>query len=476
MKIAFNNPNNVASTASKMSNSLYNDFEPVSAKQWKQKIQVDLKGADYNDTLVWQSLEGIHVRPTYHADDSDTHPLAIPGHPLHWDITQHVFIDDASIANHLAIDALEKGAEAIFFTAETSFDQETVFANFPFEKATIYFNLKFLDQDFLEQLMAFLKTKKASVYYNIDVLGNLIETGNWFQNLSKDHEILDALYQKHSTEHLLSVNTAVYQNAGATMIQQLAYGLAHANEYLNHFKTSANKTDLQITFTIATGSNYFFEIAKIRALRILYAALAKEYDVQQTCHVIASPSKRNKTLYDYNVNMLRTTTETMSAVLGGANAVCNLPYDALYHKSNEFGERISRNQLLVLKKESYFDVVSNPADGSYYIESLTQQLAAKALELFKSIEKGGGLLAQLKEGTIQKKIKESAYKEQQWFNEGKLVLLGTNKYPNTADQMKHDLELYPFVKTNIRKTEIAPLISKRLSEKVEQERLDNEKE
>jgi methylmalonyl-CoA mutase len=254
----------------------------------------------------------------------------------------------------------------------------------------------------------------------------------------------------------------------------LAYGLAHANEYLNHFDPSKQNASPPITFTVAVGSNYFFEIAKIRALRMLFASLASAYNTPTTCHIIALPSRRNKTLYDYNVNMLRTTTECMAATLGGANSVCNLPYDALYHKSNEFGERIARNQLLILKNESYFDAVSNPADGSYYIETLTNQLAEKALELFKSIEKGGGLLSQLKEGTLQKKIKESAQKEQDWFDEGKIVLLGTNKYPNKADQMKHDLELFPFVKTNKRKTEIAPIIAKRLSENVEQERLSHE--
>ncbi len=135
--------------------------------------------------------------------------------------------------------------------------------------------------------------------------------------------------------------------------------------------------------------------------------LASEYDVNTNCRILATPSKRNKTIYDYNVNMLRTTTECMSAILGGANTICNLPYDSLYHKSNEFGDRIARNQLLVLKNESYFDKVNNPADGAYYIESLTEQLAEKALDLFKDIEANGGFLNQLKEGTIQRKIKES---------------------------------------------------------------------
>jgi methylmalonyl-CoA mutase len=225
---------------------------------------------------------------------------------------------------------------------------------------------------------------------------------------------------------------------------------------------------------VSVGTNYFFEIAKLRALRILFNALAKEYNHTFDCHIIATPTKRNKTLYDYNVNMLRTTTECMSAVLGGADTVANLTYDSLYHKDNEFGDRIARNQLLILKHESYFDKVSNPADGAYYIETLTEQLAEKALLLFKEIEEKGGFITQLIEGKIQKKISESAFKEQELFDSGKEVLLGTNKYPNKNDKMKHDLELFPFVKQNPRKTLIIPIIEKRLAEKLEQERLSQE--
>jgi methylmalonyl-CoA mutase len=222
------------------------------------------------------------------------------------------------------------------------------------------------------------------------------------------------------------------------------------------------------------GSNYFFEIAKLRALRLLFNTLTKEYNHNLECIIIATPTKRNKTLYDYNVNLLRTTTECMSAILGNANFISNLPYDTLYHKDNEFGDRIARNQLLILKHESYFDEVTNAADGSYYIEELTAQLAEKALLLFKEIEANDGLITQLIAGTIQKKISESAAKEQEWFDSGKEVLLGTNKYPNKNDKMKNDLELYPFVKQNPRKTLIVPIIEKRLAEKLEQERLAQE--
>jgi methylmalonyl-CoA mutase len=164
----------------------------------------------------------------------------------------------------------------------------------------------------------------------------------------------------------------------------------------------------------------------------------------------------------------------MSAVLGSADTVCNMPYDAIYHKDNEFGERIARNQLLLLKEEGYFNGASQISEGAYYIESLTEQLAEKALNLFKQLEASGGFLDALKKGTIQQKIKESAQKEQDLFDTGKIIALGTNKYPNPQDRMKDDLELYPFVKTQPRKTLVEPIIEKRLAETMEQKRLNDE--
>ena len=447
-----------------MKKHLLTDFDPVSAKAWKQKIQVDLKGAEYNETLISKTLEGIHIKPFYHNDDGIA-ITDIPGTPSGWNITQGVFIDDVKIANNIAIDALEKGAEAIVFTAEKPFNIPSVFKDFPFSKATIYFDFSFLDIEFVKELSLYLTKHKAEFYLNLDPVGKLSKEGNWFKSQKEDFKALQSLSKTGNT---ISVDTTNYQNAGANMVQQLAYALAHANEYLNHQTTNS------ITFKIATGTHYFFEIAKIRALRILYASLAKEYNCSQTCHVIAQPSRRNKTVYDYNINMLRSTTEAMSSVLGGADAVCNMPYDVLYHKSNEFGERISRNQLLILKAESYFDVVSNPADGAYYIESVTQELASKALDLFKQIEDGGGFIKQLLKGDIQKKIKESASKQQELFDNGSITLLGTNKHPNPMDLMKENLELFPFLKSNPRKTLIQPIIAKRLAEAIEQQRLAHE--
>lgn len=458
-----------------MSEFLFHEFKEVSAKAWKQKIQAELNGADYTKSLVWKNTEGIDVTPFYHQDEIKEPFTPIPGQPENWSVCQSIFVDDVTIANHLALDAIKRGAEAIQFSAVKEFAIGTLFNGIDFSKTKLYFNFQFLSKDFINSLNEFFKNKNASFFLNVDSIGNLTKDGNWFFNLKQDHQILeDIIKNTASTKNILSVDTSIYQNAGATMVQQLAYGLAHANEYLNHLNNKNICKDVSLTFQVAVGSNYFFEIAKLRALRKIYAALAKEYGYSENCHLFVTPSKRNKTIYDYNVNMLRTTTECMSAIFGGADTICNLPYDVLYHKSNEFGERISRNQLLILKKESYLDMVSNPADGSYYIESITNQLAEKALALFKEIEKAGGFLKQLKEGVIQKKIKESASKEQELFDEGKKILLGTNKHPNKKDSMKNDLELYPFVKIKPRKTLLEPIIERRLAEKVEQERLEKE--
>ncbi len=461
-----------------MSNHLFNEFEPVSAKAWKQKIQADLKGADYNDSLIWKTNEGIDVKPFYHSDEAND-DLTIPACTSNnsWLVGQTIFVANAKKSNLKAIDAIKRGAESIVFTIPSdAISINELLENINLSQIKLHFSLQFLSGDYTKQLH---EKSGVNSTFSTDIIGHLAKNGNWYKDLKDDHRHFEACLE---TTKQFSVNTALYQNAGASIVQQLGYSLAHANEYLNHINNTAalnsifcDKTpNSKVIFNIAVGTNYFFEIAKLRALRLLWNTLAAEYNCTASCEIIAKPTKRNKTLYDYNTNMLRTTTECMSAVLGGANIICNLPYDAIYHKNNEFGDRISRNQLLVLKHESYFNMVSNASDGSYYIESLTKQLAERALDLFKDIEKNGGFLKQLKNNTIQKKIKERANKEQELFNTEKLILLGTNKHPNKEDRMKNELELYPFMKMKPRKTLIEPIIEKRLAEVFEQNRLKTE--
>ena len=447
---------------------LFNDFNPISTKQWKQKIQFELNGADYNDTLVWNSPEDIKVKPFYDASDlPKSFPLATKA--SEFKICQNIFVFDIEKSIERALDTLNRGAESLRFTIENeAVAIDTLLEKLPLEKITVYFHLRFISIDFVKKIDAIAIQRNATIFCNLDPIGQLAKDGNWFSTSEKNNfETLSILSKETSNVSLISIDGSLYQNAGANMVQQIAYTLAHANEYFNRIEL-INKP---IVFEISVGTNYFFEIAKLRALRLLFNVIAKEYNHNFDCHLLVSPTKRNKTLYDYNVNMLRTTTECMSAILGGANAIANLPYDALYHKDNEFGDRIARNQLLILKNESYFDKVNNPADGSYYIENLTHQLAEKGLLLFKDIEANGGFLKQLNDGIIKRKIQESADAAQNLFDSGKEILLGTNKHTNKEDKMKNDLELFPFIKVKPRKTLITPIIERRLSEKLEQERL-----
>ena len=460
-------------------NSLFSEFEPVLAKQWKQKIQMDLRGADYNDTLVWESLEGIKVKPFYNHEDVEANSNFRFTAEHTWQVGQIVYGGNPNLANKKALDILKKGAGSLVFEIPyTDMDWSVLLDGIPLETVPIHIDFNTMKIGALEGLQTYLGNRPSKIYLHLDIIGHLAKSGNWYQNLEKDHKTFDQIQALMATTKgisAISVDMSLYQNAGANIVQQLAYGLAHANEYLNHSKdVISNVTKEAITFKVAIGPNYFFEIAKLKALRWLWKSLAPEYGIDTDCHILAIPSKRNKTLYDYNVNMLRTTSECMSAVLGGANTVCNQSYDALYHKDNEFGERIARNQLLLLKEESYFDEAIKASEGSYYIEALTKELAEKALGLFKQLEASGGFLGELKKGIIQKKIKEAAAKEQEQFDAGKLVLLGTNKYQNPEDKMKDSLELFPFLKTDKRKTLVEPILEKRLSESLEQNRLKDE--
>ena len=458
-----------------MSEKLFDEFDPVSAKAWKQKIQFDLKGADYNETLVSSTDEGIDVKPFYHADDHD-YEFSLPDSPA-WYVAEKLYLENVDITIENAKDVIERGVESLWITIPEADDKKLKFFEaLGDDKTPFYVEFLVQDLEFLEKLDSILKKQNKKVWLGLDPIHQLASSGNWFKNQKEDFDMFLKTTQFSSFKNQINVDARLYQNSGGLIIQQLAYALAHLNEYLNMLNNSVSKLNLvNVNLLISQGSNYFFEIAKLKALRLLVNSLASEYQFDIKLHIIAEPSKRNHTIYDYNMNMLRTTTECMSAILGGADWVNNLAYDEIFHKRNEFGERISRNQLLILKQESYFDKVLNPVDGTYYIENLTKELAEKALGIFKTIEAGKGFIHQLFEGKIQKKIKESAEKEQTKVNDKKFTLVGLNKYENMEDKMSQNLELFPFLKQNQRKTLIEPILEKRLAEPIEKVRLEKEK-
>ena len=291
----------------------------------------------------------------------------------------------------------------------------------------------------------------------------LAKNGDWLIDQKTDLNHLIKLINSQKTSAPIYVDTRIYQNAGATIPQQLSYGMSLAIDYITLLE-SLSIDAVEFLFHLALGSNYFFEIAKIQALKTVFTQITSIYNLRISFKIIAEPSKRSMTLQDYNTNMLRTTTAMMSAILGGADIINNIAYDSIINPPNSFGVRMAQNQLLILKNESYFDQVINPIEGSYYIEKITEDLAELSLENFKSLESHGGFLNALLNEEIQKEIQASAEKEESLFDSGNLILVGTNKYqdhqvPKTAIILKTTKTF----KTGI----IQPIIEKRLAEKTE---------
>ena len=447
-----------------MSQHLFDAFEFFETKQWKQLIQYDLKGTSYED-LLHTSPEDITIKPFYNQDDLPKKDSEITV-TNSWQIGHDIYVQHEAVANRVAVKMLNEGVNTIRFTLAHIQPNWTLLLKDIHPNTPLIIDSPKLD--ITEALSTLQKMKFKQVVFNNDCITQLIQEGNWYHNTAEDFKTW-----LNNTNHLnhFTVDFRPYQNAGGHIIQQLAYGLCHALEYANRLQ-SGQSTD--VYFKVAVGSYYFLEIAKFRALRILWRKLAKVFELNPDCKIIAEPSKRNKTIYDFNNNLLRATTECMSAAIGGADIIFNTPYDAHFKKSHDFSSRLSKNQLLILKHEGYFDKVSNPADGAYYIESLTKQIAEKALQLIKDIEAKGGLLKMFFEGTIQRKIKEQANKELQKFNDKNITLTGVNIYEDETQTMKSNMELYPFIKTKPRKTLIEPLMQKRLAEEWEQNRLKHE--
>ena len=452
-----------------MSKELFKDFDAVSVAQWKQQIQMDLKGANYNDTLITTTREGIHIKPFYHRENAPHINITNRSTQTNdWYISQKVYAGNAVAANKKALDILNRGGEGIIFIIPNpSIDPALLFKNLP--KVGLQIHTQFFDLDYITSIHKIA----PQAYVHIDIIHQLLSDGNWFKNKSQDYKNLDTFLDKFDGFFSnITINTSTYQQAGATITQELAYFTAHLNEYLNHLNEGGTlsafaKAGKRVNIDTVIGNNYFFEIAKYRAYRIITKTLGDVYAIDLGCYITASPSLRNKSLMDYNVNMLRTTTECMSAILGGADTLCNIPYDTFFNKENEFGDRIARNQLRILKDEAYLNQIGNAADGSYYIDTITKQMVEKALEIFKDIENAGGFTQSLFDGTIQRKIKESAQQEQEDFNTGKRVLIGANKHPNAALPLQKEYEILPFRKIEPRKTLIQPIITKRITEDLE---------
>ena len=448
---------------SNIKEKLFTEFQAPTTQEWLDKIEVDLKGADFQKRLVWRTNEGFNVQPFYRREDLKDlkTPDALPGEfPFvrgnkkdsnEWYVRQNIKVDDPKEANKKALDILNKGINSLGFqfsgdlvskeTVETLLDGiycdivEVNFATCPKHSVEL-----------AEILVGFFQNKgydKEKVVGSIefDPMAKIVMKGKDVTPVLEIAPKLVETLKDYPNFRCIAVSSDALNNAGAYIVQELGYALAWGNEYLQQLVDAGVDVDLaakSIKFNMGVSENYFMEIAKFRAARLLWAQIVKQYEPKCDCAckmvVNATTSYYNQTLFDSYVNLLRSQTEAMSAALGSVHSMVVTPFDAPYEEATDFSERIARNQQLLIKEESHFDRIVDPSAGSYYIEHLTDALAQEAWKIFLKVEEEGGFLAAVKAGTIQDDINATNVKRHGDAAKRKEFLLGTNQFPNFTEK------------------------------------------
>ena len=460
-------------------NNLFSEFPPVSTQQWMDKITADLKGADYNKKLVWKTNEGFDVQPFYRAENMDEVSFlnSLPGEfPFvrgtkktnnEWLVRQSIAVTDLAEANKKALNYLMRGVDSLAFVFNggelTVADLEVLLKNVCLPAVEVNF-VGCCSKKATEAFVAYanktgyaLAEVKGSVEY--DPFGKFAVTG--VLRNGAEHVLANAASLIEQTSEMkkfktLAVNGKNFGNAGASAVQELGFSLAQGAEYLTALTEKGVEIDAvakNLKFNFSVSANYFMEIAKLRAARLLWAQIVKAYGPKCDCSakmtIHAETGSWNKTVYDAYVNMLRTQTEAMSASIGGADSITVLPFNVAYEASNEFSDRIARNQQLLLKEESHISKIVDPAAGSYYIEELTASLAENAWKLFIDVQEKGGFIAALREGFIQAEVKKMAAKRDGNVATRRENLLGVNQFPNFTEKVEGELDAAVFAPVDL---------------------------
>lgn len=459
--------------------SLFEEFPPISTEEWEKVIKRDLKGADYKEKLRWQTSEGIEPLPFYRRQDlSDvdrTDPIPkkyTHRNANHWEVRTPVMANNITEANQKSRSILQRGAQALSFKLsvrrtegalggdisglpiQNQHDFSALLDEVSLEETPLHFDASMASAALLAMLWdetqnQNLDPKQVWATFSYDPFIYLLEHGQY----PKDREVISQDIQQlaqFSSDQLpsvrpLAVDARFYHNSGATIVQELAYAMASASEYLallTDTNLPLNEAANTLNFNFSVGSNYFLEIAKFRAARLLWKNLIGAYGGdadQQQAYIHGETSRWNKTLYDPYTNMLRTSTEGMSAAIAGCDSLTILPFDEHFRQPDDFSQRIARNQQLILREESYLDKVEDPAAGSYYIEQLTNQIAEQAWKIFQEIENEGGLFEAIENGTVQSAIQHSQQERNQAIAERGRTFVGTNQYTNADDNMRDEM-------------------------------------
>lgn len=432
--------------------SLFDDFTPADYGKWRTEAERELKGKSFDEFLVWNN-EGISVDAYYTAESlqGKTLPVLNNRENNYWDIIAEVPIeDDIAKANKHALEALQGGASGIRFTGNYLSDQSEMHAlleGIQIEIIALYFDcgeanplIHFMVQEEVESRG--LKMEQMTISIGLDPLGDYTARGYADYPEGENYKVAASLVNSAIGEKgnakLITVNGRHFHNAGASATEELAFSLAQANEYMHRLtdlKLDAKEVAQRMQFSMAIGSAYFVEIAKLRALKMLWANLCAGYGIEVECSIIAETSKWNKSIYAAQTNMLRSTTEVMAAIVGGVNAFVTEPFDATYKRPDSFSRRQARNTQLVAKYEAFMDKIADPLAGSYYVEQLTEKLATAAWALFQDVEKNGGYLSSLKSGFIQTTINNTCKKRDKLIKDRKISFVGVSNYIDKDEKM-----------------------------------------
>lgn len=448
---------------------LFDQFPPVSTAEWRAKVEADLKGAPFEKKLVWRTNEGFNVQPMYRSEDiaDFTTTNSLPGEYPYvrgtrdnndWLTRQDILADTPAEANAKALDVLNKGVTSLGFkvseptieTVETLLKDiylPAVEINFtccpknsiPLAKALVEYIKKQGIADTFKGSISFNPMKKA-LKHGVKFPGDITSMALQLMDIAKDVPGLK----------LFAVDSFMLSDAGAYIYQELGYALAWGTEWLTLLTEAGKSVDEvadRIKFNMGVSSNFFMELSKFRATRMLWAQIVEQYKPasKDACklHVHAVTSRFNQTIYDAHVNLLRSQTESMSAALAGVDSITTTPFDVPYKKPDDFSERIARNQQFLLKEESHLDKVVDPAGGSYYVETLTVSIAREAWKLFLEVQDNGGFLASINDGKVQAAVKASSEKRHTDVARRKEILLGTNQFPNINEMAAEKIEVKP---------------------------------
>ena len=441
---------------------LFSDFTAPSRQEWRDKIEVDLKGADYQKKMVWRTNEGISMEPFYRKEDVEKLATvnALPGEfpyvrgnkaaDNEWYVRQDIKCDCPKEANAKALDILNKGVNSLGFcipSEKVSAEYiDTLLEGIYAECVELNFcTCQCKSVELAQILVAYFEKKgvdKAKVAGSIsfDPLEKMISKGKDTTDVLKEAVAMVEALKDYPKFSAIAVNAYKLTNAGAYSYQDLGYALAWGNEYLAELTEAGVDACLaakSIKFNLGINGVYFMEIAKIRAARMLWAQIVSQYtDCKEAAkmHICAITTTYNQTVFDSYVNMLRSQTEAMSAALGGVDSIVVTPFDEPYETPTDFAERIARNQQLLLKDECHFDRMVDVAGGSYFIEELTSALAGQAWKLFLAVEEEGGFLAAAKAGSVQNTINETNATRHANAGKRREFLLGTNQFPNFTEK------------------------------------------